>query len=198
MTRRRSVAPLVACFVAGFLLCAWLHRPAPPVSEPAAPAQQLPSGALVVERDPAAQAPQTIVQAARELGGKLERAASITIEPTPAPETVQPAPAPETATAPASGCSCPAVTLDLGLVRMPDRTRRVVATSRDGRILGGIDIPLEQARREARWSAMAYYLPTEKTGAVTLERELWRSRVGLGAVLYHGKVVPMVGVGMTW
>lgn len=52
---------------------------------------------------------------------------------------------------------CPPVDIELALVRMPDKTRRVVASSPNGKILGGVDIPVESAApaKVLRWSAGA-------------------------------------------
>lgn len=57
-------------------------------------------------------------------------------------------------------CDCPPVTVDLSLVRMPDKTRRVVASSPDGTVLTGVDIPLEVERepRIPRWTLSAIAL----------------------------------------
>lgn len=78
-------------------------------------------------------------------------------------------------------CSCAPVTVDLGLVRMPDRTRRVVATSPDGEILGGVDIPIEDVRmpRALRWSAGITYAPQYREFGAFVDRDLGPLRVGL-------------------
>lgn len=54
-------------------------------------------------------------------------------------------------------CDCPPVQVDLSLVRMPDKTRRVVASSPTGTIISGIDAPLEPAAmpRIPQWTLSA-------------------------------------------
>src|SRR3989304_1120568 len=50
---------------------------------------------------------------------------------------------------------CPSIDVDLSLVRLPDETRRVIASSSNGEILAGVDIPVESARpvSEPKWAA---------------------------------------------
>jgi hypothetical protein len=57
-------------------------------------------------------------------------------------------------------CDCPPVTVELSLVRMPDKTGRVIASSPDGKILTGIDIPLQSAvvQQSPRWTLSAIAL----------------------------------------
>ena len=196
---RVFLAGLVLGGLAGFLVrTLW---PPDQVIEGAAAAERLPSGADLLERNPTASVPSEIRQAVHEAGGKLERAVSIMVRSLPAPAPAEPSiaspPASRGEAAPAQPCSCAPVTVDLGLVRLPDQTRRVIARARDGELLAGLDIPVESlpTTQEAKWGAMAIYMPTEKSGAVLVERDVWRGRIAAGAMLYHGKVVPMIGAG---
>lgn len=158
----------------------WHHAP---VHEGEAIERHLPGGAVLVERDPQAPVPKPVQRAAREARGTLERSTSITVQP----EVVQVAPqagvgesghtagsdAGDAGSNPAAGnrappvCSCGPVTIDLGLVRMPDETRRVVATATGGVIIGAIDIPIEAARprAEARWAAGVSFSQQREVGA---------------------------------
>jgi hypothetical protein len=53
--------------------------------------------------------------------------------------------------------NCSPVDVDLSLVRMPDDTRRVFASSPNGTIVGGLDVPVAPAPtfRELRWGLQA-------------------------------------------
>lgn len=106
--------------------------------EKPAEAVRQPDGALALERKPDEKA-RPRQQLPR--GAKLERVVQATVAPT--------APAQE------AGKPCPPVTLDLSLVRDPDGGRRVLASSPDGRVTGGIDIPTEPILmpRERKWAA---------------------------------------------
>src|SRR5688500_407625 len=122
----------VAALLLGLILGWWIWHPRS-IFEPAADAQLLPSGSLVLQRDPAARSPADVATAAREAGGKLERAFSVTVQPKPvslpAPSAIlaatphSPEVAAPAAAAPAPECSCSPVTVDLGLIRMRDDTR---------------------------------------------------------------------------
>ena len=51
--------------------------------------------------------------------------------------------------------ACPPVTVALTLVRQPDGTKRVIASSPDGQVTGGMDVPVEAAKPPPRvlvWS----------------------------------------------
>ena len=187
--------PIIAAVLgalAGLLLGWWIWRPVS-IRETAAPARELPSGGLVVERAPEAPVPKDTTIAAREAGGELIRTISVTVQPNPAPaptaspvvtSAIPPVEAADPAAAPAPGCSCEPVTVDLGLVRMPDRTHRVVATARGGTILSAIDIPLEPAtfRRARPWAAglsISYDMSQRKAVGAWVDRDMGPFRVGL-------------------
>jgi hypothetical protein len=175
--------------LAAFLLAWWIWHPRP-AFEPPAPAKELPGGGLVLERA-IVTPPADVREAAREAGGKLERAVRVIVRPrsVPAPAPV----ASETATphtpevavpvaaASAPGCQCAPVTVELGLVRMPDRTRRVVATSPDGEILGGLDIPVDMPAlaRKPRWAAGMTYEPRLREFGAFVDRDIGPLRLGV-------------------
>lgn len=162
---KSRILQAVACVLVGILIGWWIRRPAPPVVEAAAPAVPLPSGGEVLKRAPGEPVPAATKTAAREAGGKLERVVQVVVQPRPVmPGETRQAPSfeGEKINTPPQACSCAPVRVDLGLVRMPDRTRRVVATSPDGDVVGGLDIPVEPERLPRampRWSALGMYGP---------------------------------------
>lgn len=186
----------------GFCLAWWIHKPRV-IVETAAPSVELPSGGLVIERAPQAPVPTTVKQAAKEAGGKLERAVTITVQPkpiqTPPVAAVEPSsPVGPAAPAAAPGCSCEPVTVNLGLIRMPDRTRRVVATS-DGQILSALDIPVEalDGSRLRLWAAGVSYEPVRRDYGAWVERDLGPFRLGVDVQARHvGGLTAIVRVGI--
>lgn len=177
------------------LLCWWM-RPQP-VPEPAAPPVHLPTGGLVLERDPAAPVPQAAAEDAGAARGKLERAVSITVRPNPipapAPSEPQPSHPPgnvQAEAAPVPGCSCEDVTVDLALIRMRDDTMRVTARARGGELLGGIDVPMVSralAAPEPRWSALAMYGPDGYGGGGARRLGRLPLEVGAAAIKFRGE-----------
>lgn len=156
----RRVPGQVWALLAGLFLGWWLWHPRT-IVEPPAPAVQLQTGGQVLERAPEAPVPSAAAEDARAAGGRLERAISITVQPRPVssapPEPTPPRPPGnvQAEAAPAPPCSCEDVTVDLGLIRMPDGTRRVTARARGGELLGGVDVPVisRAPARVARWAA---------------------------------------------
>lgn len=152
----------------GLFLGWWLQAPTRLQEPPAASVRQA-DGSLVVERvDPATQ-PQ---KPPHELpkGAVEERRVSVVVQPrrgtvsktetvgsTEAARLVESADHPAVAGNMIDSCDCPPVQVDLSLVRMPDKTRRVVASSPDGQVVSGIDVPVELASvpRIPRWTASA-------------------------------------------
>lgn len=96
------------------------------VWEPPAPAIRQADGSLVLQRviDPQAKPKQVIPK-----GGTVERVISATIQPYP---TLKPH---------------EDIKIDLSLVRMPDQTMRVVASSEQGLVVGGVDIPVQPSSK---------------------------------------------------
>jgi hypothetical protein len=89
------------------------------VVETAAPEHRQSDGSIVLERAPNANAkPKNDVPA----GGMAERSIRVDVQP--------------------QRVDCPICTVDLTLVRMPDDTRRVVASSPTGDVIGGLDVPI--------------------------------------------------------
>lgn len=152
-------APLAAIAVALFAAAAfgwWLGQPKP-VQETAAPEQHQADGSLVLERRPDADAKpkQQIPRKAR-----VERVAQVTVQPVVVAEPGKP---------------CPPVTVDLSLIREPDGMRRVLASSPDGEVVGGIDVPVETAApppEPKRWAAGLSWSPADATAGVWIERDV--------------------------
>lgn len=144
----------------------WMSRPTP-VKEPPAPAVRQDDGSLILVRkpDPAAQPKQQIPKRA-----KVERVVAITVQSdSPAPEAGKP---------------CPPVSVDLSLIREQDGGRRILASSPDGKIVGGIDVPVEPITLpdpEKRWAAGLSWSPLTGTSGVWVERDMQIPIVNLAA-----------------
>lgn len=140
---------------------AWWLRPDAAVETPAPAATQA-DGSLVLARAPDAKA--TPKQAVPK-GARVERVMAVDVKP-------------------AGGGLKPgadSLRVDMTLVRLPDKTRRVVASSPDGEVVGGIDIPVEPAApapEPKKWAAGVSWSPTHRTAGIWIERDIWRVRVG--------------------
>jgi hypothetical protein len=146
---------VISALVGAAALGWWLGQPKP-VQETAAPAQRQVDGSMVLERrpDPAAKPKQQIPPKA-----KLERVAQVTVQPSAAP----------------AGEPCPPISVDMSLVREEDGMRRLLASSPDGTIIGGVDVPVESAAPPAeplRWAAGLSWSHSEQTGGVWIERDV--------------------------
>ena len=157
----------------------WLGRQTMPrlVAEDVTPqpAQSLPSGAVVLERAPVPTAKPRPIKP----GTKVERAVSVTVQPT------QP--------------ECEPVQVDLQLVQ-DGEGRRVVASSPDGMIVGGLDVPVRQiAFEESRpWAAGISY-GTDRSQGVWIERDLDRVRIGAEIIRRQdGQAEIRARVGFSW
>ncbi len=163
----RDLTMIAIGILIGLAIGWFLWRPPAPVVEGHASEEQLPSGSIALEREPEAPVPVPLKQATRELDrkAKLERAVRITVAPKTPIAAVQP---------------CPPVNLDIGLVKMPDETRRVVVHSSDGEVLGGVDIPIQATEqvKQLKWAAGALYAPQEEAYGAFLDRDIGPLRVG--------------------
>lgn len=134
----------------------WLGQPKP-VQETSAAEQRQADGSLVIERVPDVDAKprQKIPHKA-----KVERVAQVTVQPDAIAEAGKP---------------CPPVTVDMTLIREPDGMRRVLASSPDGQVVGGIDVPVETAApppEPKRWAAGLSWSPADATAGVWIERDV--------------------------
>lgn len=118
--------------------------------------QRQSDNSLILERrpDPAARPRQRIPP-----GAKVERLAQVTVQPDAPP--------------PSADKPCPPVTVDLSLIREPDGAHRVLASSPDGQVVGGIDVPVAPVPATPRqWAAGLSWSPITRTSGVWLERDV--------------------------
>lgn len=177
-TYRSHIIVGVTCLAAGILIglaIGWkLYKPTT-IVEAAAPEQVLEDlNVIVLQRLPenvAPPVPKTIKKAAKKIGGKLERAGGITVQPKPTPES------------PAE-CECEEVKIDFGLVDTGNG-KRVVATAEGGKIIGGYDIPLEPytENKESKWEVGAV-VPVENYEGIGpyVSRKMGPFSVGIQAM----------------
>lgn len=95
---------------------------------------------------------------------------------------------------------CPPVTIDWSLVRQKDGERMIVS-SKDGEILGGVDIPVApfSVATPHRWAAGGSYGLAPQAYGAWLERDLWRLRFGIEANrTRQGDVEGRVRLGITF
>ena len=166
--------------------------------EVALPAQRQTDGSLILERAPDANAkPAQQIPA----GAKVERIERIVVRPT-APSTSV------AATAPTNGSgqlgaepipALPSTTVDLTLLRMKDDTQRVVASSPDGTIVGGVDIPVSSTPAEPKRTAIGGYDPINKAYLAGYLHKLGPFQVGVvGTYSPVPKFNGYVVVGLSW
>jgi hypothetical protein len=178
---KKSIAFLLLGLSTGLSLGWWLYRPGAPKIEPPAPAIRQSDGSLILERkpDPSAKAPAEIPK-----GAHLERIERVVIQPKPTPVQGANSGALDDAN---PRLICPPAELDLSLLKMPDKTERVVASSPDGKIVGGVDIPvapIPASTKIPRWSISALY-----GYDVTRARAVW----GAGLSYSRGPFVVTTG-----
>ena len=206
MTALKNYIIVAAVFlltgIGGGLAFGWTRWKPQTVVETAAPAARQPDGSLVLARVPDAHAkPAAIIPK----GQTVNRIDNVTVQPTRPfikPDTVYLA---ATATEPArtiikpDTVICPPVHVQLVLTDLPDGTHRVIASSADGRVTGGLDIAVKNAvvPRVLRWSAGALYGSSGQLGAY-VSRDLGPLNVSAGGLAANGRVGARgtVGVGI--
>ncbi|OJW77967.1 hypothetical protein [Thiobacillus sp. 65-1402] len=156
MPRRLPLAAIAIAIFAAAAAGWWFGQPKP-VQETAAPEQHQADGSVILERrpDPKAKPKQQIPRKA-----KVERVAQVVVQPDAIAEAGKP---------------CPPVTVDMTLIREPDGMRRVLASSPDGQIVGGIDVPVDTAappEPPKRWGAGISWSPADSTAGVWIERDV--------------------------
>lgn len=164
--------------LAGFLLGAYLvgvktTEPTPEDVSPQA-AQSLPGGAAVLERKPT-----TKPSKPKKPGTKVERDVSVTVKPD------QP--------------ECEPATVDLQLVR-DGEGRRVIASSPDGKVISGLDMPVEPAKfsESHPWAAGLSY-GTDRSAGGWIERDIGRIRAGVDLIRQaDGQAQARARVGWSW
>lgn len=147
----------VASGIAGY----WIGSGDAPVREiiKAAPAVHQADGSEILERKPDAKPPPAPHQI--PAGAKRERAISVTVQP--------------------KRVDCPPVTVDLSLIQQ-DGGRRVIASSPDGTVISGMDMPIEAALlppAPRKWAAGVNYDPFGRRYGGWIERDVGRLRVGV-------------------
>lgn len=132
---------LIVGAIAGMTMGWMLWSPRPLAQEIAAPGVVQPDGSHVLPKQPDAGAkPANQVPK----GTVVERIVYVEIQPKPVPKPPEPV-APLPGTGEPALWTPPKIRLDLTLVRAADGTRRVVASSPDGEVVGGLDVPVEAA-----------------------------------------------------
>lgn len=154
----------------------YLWRPAPPKPETYAVEQTQNDGSTILERKPDDSArPEHQIPK----GAKVERIVSVTVKAKPVETTPVGIQEGEGGII-EKKADCPPVKVDMSLVRMPDDTRRVVASSPDGEVVGGVDIPVEAAKPERKllWSAGLMFNPLDKRYGGYVDRKMGPFVVG--------------------
>jgi hypothetical protein len=168
----------VVLIIAGLILGYQLYSPSPPVQEVYHQQAKQPDGSTVLEVKPdAAAKPKHQIPK----GGTVERVITVTVKPIAGNVHNLPATGiPATEQKQTVAAQCPPVTVDLSLIRLPDNTRRVVASSPDGEV-AGMDIPVEAANPPPKpllWAAGASIEPFKQTLGAWVDREVGPLRIG--------------------
>lgn len=165
-----KLLPLGVIVLFGFgLYLRYNSKPAQP--ETPAPAVRQKDGALELERAPSglsatAQPGSTPLKPAQEIpkGATVERVVQVTVQPTATPSSpgnpkldlgTLKMPSLDPLGSPHQGSICPPVRVDLSLIRLKDKSQRVLASSPDGTVVGGIDVPItpDTLPKIQRWTA---------------------------------------------
>lgn len=210
MISTRIVIP-AATLVLGLALglgLGWkLYRPKPAPVETAAPAVRQKDQSLVLERKPEAK-PHPKHELPK--GAKLERQIQVTVLPSiptegkkipgsgNLPETPDSSIASNSVQSVSNSGQSGAITVDLSLVKMPDGTERVIASSPNGAASGGLDIPVGTPApivRMPKWQAGILYGPSEHTYGAFVTRAA--GPFVIGAQLIQERMPVQVGGGTT-
>lgn len=163
----------VTLILIGFVVAWGIYRPKPAKPETPSPAVREKDGSLELERSPTGVPGGSPIgtkplKPAQEIpkGAKVERIVEVTVDTSKMPSSGRhaepvfggPPTPPDLFRARATGSSvaaCPPVTVDLTLVRLKDKTQRVIASSPQGEVVGGLDVPVQDQPipRVQRWTA---------------------------------------------
>lgn len=181
---------LTALVGVGLLIGYWLFGEAErrEVMTPA-PAVRQADGALVVERRPVAKAGKPVHALPAE--SVEERRIQLHVQPQTQP----------TESAFALDCLCDPVQVDVSLVRDAEGGQRVVASSPDGEVLAGLDMPLTPMRLSAppnTWAAGLSWSPRQRVAGIWLERDIGRLRLGAELLAQDSRLDPRLRAGWTW
>ena len=209
MTDRLYWTAVIALSIIGAAVAVFLLWPHPkPVVETAKPAVVQSDGSTILERtdtQPGFKPAQAVPK-----GATVERVVHVTVQPkikvasgvqggTPTKQTSFGLDDKQSLSPDAKPANNP-INVDLSLVRLKDDTKRVIASSPDGEIVGGLDIPIETLAYKPRvWAAGISVDPVHQVGGVWLERDISRIRIGaeVGANRYHD-FETRLRVGVTW
>lgn len=174
---RGAAAAVLLLIGVGIGYAIWGHPWATPGGP--APEKRQGDGSLVLERQPAKEPPKT--PHAIPEGGHVERHVSVTVQPTGG-RSGQPDPSGQEPAGGGQAAACGPVRVDLSLVRLEDGSARVVASSPDGEVTGGLDIPVArpglQLELTRPWATGVSYAGDRAWG-VFVQRDIWRVRLGL-------------------
>ena len=178
---------MVICFcsgaVAGLFAGYGLYRPDQPQPERYAEQVIQADKSVILEKKPQANA-----KPAQQIpkGSKVLRVAKVTIKPEQ--DHVSDA---------SKKIDCPPVDLDLTLVTKDDQTS-LIASSKNGEIVGGVDIPVINTKPEPeplKWSIAATYY-SNKAYSARVERDFGPTRVSVEAMKIGSDIVAGVGLGI--
>jgi hypothetical protein len=195
VTVNTGAQSVLVIFVAGLVLGAggglgfgWKFWRPKTVVETAAPAARQQDSSLILARVPDAHAkPAAIVPK----GETVSRIDNVTVHPTVpviVHDTIEVLAGPTREVVKVDTVQCPPVRVQLVLTDLPDGTHRVIASSPDGRVTGGLDIAVKNAvvPRVLRWSAGGIYASEARYGAY-LGHTLGPSDIHSGAISGRGK-----------
>ena len=196
MTERLYWTIVLALSIIGAAVAVVLLWPRPqPVIEVAKPAVVQTDGSTILERtdtQPGFKPAQVVPK-----GATVERVVQVKVKPKVVISGgIKAAPSLSPDAKPANN----PITVDLSLVRLKDDTKRVIASSPDGEIVGGMDIPIETLAYKPRvWAAGISVDPVHQVGGVWVERDISRIRVGVevGQNRYRD-FETRLRVGVTW
>ena len=196
MTERFYWTIVLALSIIGAAIAVVLLWPHPkPVVETAKPAVVQSDGSTILERtdtQPEAKPPHVVPK-----GATVERVVQVKVKPKVViADGIKDAPSLSPDAKPANN----PITVDLSLVRLTDDTKRVIASSPDGEIVGGMDIPIETLAYKPRvWAAGISVDPVHQVGGVWVERDISRIRLGVDAGVnkFHD-FETRLRVGVTW
>lgn len=138
----------------GFALGWYVYAPSQ-IVETKAPEVVQGDGSRVLAREPGGSAPGA---GSKPKGTKLERKVQVTVQP--------------------DAIGCPTCTVDLSLVREKNGAHRVIASSPDGKVISGLDVPVDPSlfAKPKIWAAGVSY-GTDETWGGWIDRDLGPFRV---------------------
>ena len=153
--------------------------------------------------------PQADAKPAHEIpkGAKVERVVKVKVQPSSSAAVT----ALTSGSSPEADATIPPfnpVTVDMSLIRLKDQSRRVIASSPDGAIVGGVDIPVEAARqaRALKWAAGGTWNPADRSWGAWVQRDVGPLVLGADALQVREPVqsggrlrwVGLVRAGIRW